>query len=65
MEIEIRNGFCEPDGGLLAVLILPEWRRANIERKGEIVGEMARVCEQRGVWEVEVWRRSPTARRGT
>jgi hypothetical protein len=57
VEIEIRAGFCDPDGELVAVLDRPDWQRVNIGRKGEIVDEMVRVCEQRGLWEVEAWRR--------
>jgi hypothetical protein len=57
VEIEIRAGFCDPDGELVAVLDRPDWQRVNIGRKGEIVDEMVGVCEQRGLWELEAWRR--------
>ena len=46
MEIEIRAGFCDPDGELLAVLERSGWRRITAQRRGEIVGEMVRVCER-------------------
>ena len=51
------RGFCDPDGELVAVLDRPEWQRVDIGRKDEIVDEMVRVCEQRGLCEVEAWRR--------
>jgi hypothetical protein len=31
----------------------------SFQRKGEIVDEMVQVCEECGLWEVEVWRRDP------
>ena len=46
MEIEIRAGFCDPDGELLAVPERSDWRRIGIQRRGEIVDEMVRVCDE-------------------
>ena len=37
----------------------PGWQRMSFQRKGEIVDEMVQVCEECGLWEVEVWRRDP------
>ena len=45
VEIEIRAGFCDPDGELLAVLERSDWRRITARRRGEIVDEMVRVCD--------------------
>jgi hypothetical protein len=58
VDIEIRAGFCDPDGELLVLLDRPNWQRMNLRRRGEIVDEMVRVCEQRGVADVEAWRRA-------
>ena len=57
MEIEIRAGFCDPDGELLAVLERSDWHRISIRRRGEIVDEMVRVYDEteRGI--AEAWRR--------
>ncbi|MGI8411075.1 MAG: hypothetical protein ACR2QA_00965 [Solirubrobacteraceae bacterium] len=57
MEIEIRAGFCDPDGELLAVLERSDWRRITARRRGEIADEVARVCEaaERGI--AEAWQR--------
>ena len=57
MEIEIRAGFCDPDGELLAVLERSGWRRITARRRGEIADEIVRVCEaaERGI--AEAWRR--------
>ena len=59
MEIEIRAGFCDPDGELLAVLERSGWRRITARRRGEIADEMVRVCEttERGI--AEAWQRRP------
>jgi hypothetical protein len=46
VEIEIRAGFCDPDGEVLAVLERSDWRRISIQRRGEIVDEMVRVCDE-------------------
>jgi hypothetical protein len=56
VEIEIRIGFCDPDGELIAVLDRPEWQRVDFRRRGE-TDDIMRVCEQRGLWAVEAWRR--------
>jgi hypothetical protein len=58
MLVELRSGFCDPDGELLGVLDRPSWRRLSRGRRSEIVGELERVCEERGLWEVEAWRRA-------
>ncbi len=57
MEIEIRAGFCDPYAELLAVLERSDWRRMTAQRRGEIAGEMVRVCEaaERGI--AEAWQR--------
>ena len=57
MRIELRSGFCDPDGELLAALDRPEWERISRQRKGDIVGEMIQLCEELGLWDVEAWRR--------
>jgi hypothetical protein len=57
VEIEIRIGFCDPDGELVSVLDRPEWQRVTIRRRSEIVHEMVCVCERRGLSDVEAWRR--------
>ena len=59
MEIEIRAGFCDPDGELLAVLERSGWRRITARRRGEIADEIVRVCEatERGI--AEAWQRRP------
>ena len=57
MEIEIRAGFCDPDGELLAVLERSDWRRISIQRRGEIVDEMVRVCDETERENAEAWRR--------
>lgn len=63
MEIEIRAGFCDPDGELLAVLERSDWRRITARRRGEIAGEMVRVCDvtERGI--AEAWQRRPDSPR--
>jgi len=61
MLIELRSGFCDPDGELLGVLDRPDWRRVTHRRKGEVVGELVRVCEERGLWEAEAWLRAAGA----
>ena len=65
VEIEIRVGFCDPDGELLAVLERSDWRRISIQRRGEIVDEMVRVCDEteRGI--AEAWRRRDDGLRGS
>jgi len=57
MEIEIRAGFCDPDGEVLAVLERSDWRRISIQRRGEIVDEMVRVCDETEHENAEAWRR--------
>ncbi len=63
MEIEIRAGFCDPDGEVLAVLERSDWRRMTARRRGEIAGEVVRVCEaaERGI--AEAWQRRPDSPR--
>jgi hypothetical protein len=61
MRIELRAGFCDPEGELLSVLDRPGWQRINIRRKREIVGQLVSACEERKVWEVEAWRRDGDA----
>ena len=46
VEIEIQPGFCDPDGERLAVLERSDWRRISIQRRGDIVREMVRVCDE-------------------
>ena len=55
VEIEIRAGFCDPDGELLAVLERSSWRRITARRRREIVHEMVRGCDEteRGI--AEAW----------
>ena len=57
MEIEIRAGFCDPDGEFLAVRKRSDWQRISIQRRGEIVDEMARVCDENKCGIAEAWRR--------
>jgi hypothetical protein len=57
VEIEIRAGFCDPDGELLAVLERSGWRRITAQRRGEIAGELLRVCEAAPVGIAEAWQR--------
>ncbi len=57
VEIEIRAGFCDPDGEVLAVLERSDWRRISIQRRGEIVDEMVRVCDETEHGIAEAWRR--------
>jgi hypothetical protein len=57
VEIEIRAGFCDPDGELLAVLERSGWSRISIQRRSEIVREMARVCDETENGNAEAWRR--------
>jgi hypothetical protein len=57
VEIEIRAGFCDPDGELLAVLERSDWRRISNRRRGEIVDEMVRVCDGTERGNAEAWRR--------
>jgi hypothetical protein len=57
MVIEFRAGFCDPDGELLGVIDRPDWQRPSRSRKALIVDALERVCEERGLWEVEAWRR--------
>jgi hypothetical protein len=58
MEIEMRQGFCEPAGKLLRLVDRPDWQRISFRRKGEIVDELVRVCEEFRVSDVEAWRRT-------
>jgi hypothetical protein len=62
VRIELRTGFCDPDGELLATLDRPDWQRISHERKGEIVDEMVRQCKEPALWEVEAWRRNRAGR---
>jgi hypothetical protein len=57
VEIEIRAGFCDPDGELLAVRERSDWRRISVQRRGEIVDEVARVCDENKCGNAEAWRR--------
>jgi hypothetical protein len=57
MEIEIRAGFCDPDGEVLAVLERSDCRRISIQRRGEIVDEMVRVCDETERENAKAWRR--------
>lgn len=57
VEIEIRAGFCDPDGELLAVLERSGWRRITARRRGEIADEIVRVCDQTERGTAEAWRR--------
>jgi len=57
VEIAIRAGFCDPDGELLAVLERSDWRRISIQRRGEIVDEMVRVCDETEHGIAEAWRK--------
>jgi hypothetical protein len=57
MLIELRSGFCDPDGELLGVLDRPGWRQVTHRRKGEVVDELVRVCEERGLSEADAWLR--------
>jgi hypothetical protein len=58
VEIEIRAGFRAPDGELLALLNRPDWQRMSFQRRGEIVREMVRVCDELERPCVEAWRRN-------
>jgi hypothetical protein len=55
MLIELRTGFCDPDGELVGVLERPAWRRITRSRQREVVDELVRVCEERGLWEADAW----------
>jgi hypothetical protein len=57
VEIEIRAGFCDPDGELLAVLERSGCRRITARRRGEMADEMLRVCETADVGIAEAWQR--------
>ena len=57
MEIEIRAGFCDPGGELLAVLERSDWQRTTARRRGEIADEIVRVCDQTEGVIAEAWRR--------
>lgn len=63
VEIEIRAGFCDSDGELLAVLERSHRRRIKARRRGEIAGEMPRVCEATAVGIAEAWQRRPDSPR--
>lgn len=56
MEIEIRAGFCDPDGELLAVPERSDWQRISIQRRSDIVHEIARVCDETEHGIAETWR---------
>ena len=60
MVIELRSGFCDPDGELLGVVERPGWRRVTGGRRREVVDELVRVCEERGLWEAEAWVQRPS-----
>jgi hypothetical protein len=62
MLIELRTGFCDPEGELLRVLDRPAWRRLSRPRVGEVVDELVRVCEEHGLWEAEAWLTRPGTR---
>jgi hypothetical protein len=55
MVIELRSGFCDPDGELVGVVERPGWRRVTGGRRREVVDELVGVCEARGLWEAEAW----------
>jgi hypothetical protein len=59
VEIEIRAGFCDPDGGLLAELERSNWQRITARRRGQIADEIARVCEAEEREIAEAWQRRP------
>lgn len=59
VRIELRVGFCDPGGELVAALDRPGWKRMSARRQGEVVDELVRVCEERGLWELEAWRHDP------
>ena len=59
MDIEIRAGFCDRDGELLGVLERSDWRRITAQRRGEVAGEILRVCETTDVGTAEAWQRRP------
>ena len=57
VEIEIRAGFCDPDGEVLAVLERSDWQRISIQRRGEIVDGVVRVCDETAHGIAKAWRR--------
>ncbi len=57
VEIEIRAGFCDPGGELLALLERLDWRHISIQRRGGIVDKMVRVCDESEHGIAEAWRR--------
>ena len=57
MEIEIRAGFCDPDGEVRAVLERSDGGASACNEGGEIVDEMVRVCDETERENAEVWRR--------
>jgi hypothetical protein len=57
VEIEIRAGFCDPGGELLAVLERSGCRRITAQRRDEIAGEVLRVSEAAAVGIAEAWQR--------
>lgn len=57
MEIEIRAGFCDPEGEPLAKLGRSGWRRMTAQRRSETAGEVVRVCETATVGIAEAWQR--------
>ncbi len=59
MRIEIRQGFCKPDGELLAVVDRPHWRRLSRARKAELVHVMVQACANHGARSVEAWLAAP------
>lgn len=61
MVIELRSGFCDPEGELVGVVERPGWRRVTGRRRSEVVDQLVRVCEERGLWEAEAWVQRPGA----
>lgn len=59
VRIELRTGFCDPDAELVDVLDRPGWQRMTFRQRGEVVDEMVRMREERGLWELEAWLRDP------
>ena len=62
MVIELRTGFCDAEAELLSVLDRPGWKRLSRPRIREVVDELVRACEARGLWEAEAWLARPGAR---
>jgi hypothetical protein len=62
MRIEIRRGFADADGELLAVLDRPGWQRITPRRTRQLVDELMRVCAASRAREVEAWHAAPRGR---